>query len=191
MAVINHVYFNHHYTSFRNVITEWFALSVMIVFNFWRFRDVKSYHIFHHSQWPTLSDPTAGEIAQGKFRYYVGLTDPVAIPLVSTKESSSFDFASRHYYSLKAFSLLMILVLFGFSGVFYGILMVYFYTYVLAKIHDMLFHSSLNEQDKVWLFPIYFNDAWHIEHHSDYKQQYWHWRYINPQYWCSVCLFKI
>ena len=188
---ILHQYFNHNYVVFKNDTVEWAALLFLTTYSFWRPTDLKSYHVCHHTQWLTDKDPTATEIAQGKIRYYLGLTAPSAIPQITAKENPKLTWINRHFLVVKLAIYLAVVVLFGFEALWHLVLAQQFFAYGLAKSHDMLFHSSTASQDKPWLFPLYYNDAWHIEHHKEFTDPTpWHWRSINLQYWYARLLFK-
>jgi hypothetical protein len=188
---ILHQYFNHNYVVFRNDTAEWAALLFLTTYSFWRPTDLKSYHVRHHTKWTTDLDPTASEIAQGKIRYYLGITKPNAIPQIAVQENAKLEWINKNFLKVKLAIYLVIAWLLGFETVWHLVLAQQFFGYALAKIHDITFHSSVSAQDRPWLFPLYYNDAWHIEHHKEFSSPApWHYRYINLQYWYSRLLFK-
>jgi len=190
-SLIIHQHFNHNYIEFKNEFFEWCAILFLTTFGFWKFSDLKSYHICHHTCWLTDQDPTAREIAQGKLRYYVGLTQPTAIPKVPVQENAKVTWANANFYTVKIIAYLMVAGVFGIESLWHFVFAQQFFAYVMAKIHDISFHSHADADDRPWLFPLYFNDAWHIEHHKDFvKQSNWHWPWANLQYWYSKILFK-
>jgi hypothetical protein len=191
-SLIIHQHFNHNYIDFKNEFLEWCAIIFLITFGFWKFSDLKSYHICHHTTWLTDKDPTAGEIAQGKLRYYVGLTKPTAIPTISIQENAKVIWANENFYIIKGLIYLIVWILFGSETLWHTIFAQQFFGYIMAKIHDMSFHSNPNSKDKPWLFPVYFNDAWHVEHHKDFTgPNTWHWPWVNLQYWYFKIMFKL
>lgn len=191
-AVITHNKFKHEYVAFRNGVAEWFSLAYICVYSFWNSSDFKSYHILHHRAWLTNSDPTAVEIQQGKLRYYVGLTNPCAVPTIATKESDRVLWMNQHFWLIKIALYAGVILIFGTKVFFLSVIAQQFYQYVFSKIHDLAFHSNDHigpSRDLPWLFPIYFNSAWHIDHHRDYdKQELWRWPLVNPQYWFTKLL---
>ena len=191
-TLITHLKFNHNYIKFKNSIFEWAGLAFMCTYSFFKFTDVKSYHVCHHQYWLTPSDPTASEIAQGKIKYYLGLTEPCTVPKFEAMPDSKINFASQNFYLIKLSIYLIIILLFGINAFFYSIIAQQFYFYALTgKLHDMAFHSNLDAVDKPWLFPLYFNDSWHVEHHREYaKLNSWHWPCINVHYWFYKLFFK-
>lgn len=189
-SLITHLKFNHGYIQFKSSILEWVGLLFMCAYSYFKFTDVKSYHVYHHQQWRTLYDPTAAEIAQGKIKYYLGLTDPCAVPTVEITNNSKINFVNQNFYLIKLSIFLVVILLFGMNVFFYSIIAQQFYFYVLGKIHDVMFHSNIDAVDKPWLFPIYFNDSWHIKHHADYsKLDSWQWPWINLHYWYYKLFF--
>lgn len=191
MTTIVHYRFNHGYMEFKNSVLEWLSLILIIVYSFWKFTDVKSYHIYHHRKWLTDQDPTGSEINQGVFRYYVGATDPRAIPSLEQVHDSKVDQINQYFYLIKFVVYVTIIALFGINVFFYTIILQQFYFYVFEKIHDLAFHWSNSSKDKPWLFPLYFNNSWHIEHHAGYQQpDVWHWPYVNMHYWLYRLFFK-
>jgi hypothetical protein len=190
-SLIIHQHFNHNYLGFKNEFIEWFAILFLTTFGFWKFKDLKSYHICHHTTWLSDKDPTASEIAQGKLRYYLGITKPTAIPQIQTQENAKITWANENFYIIKGLMYVLIWSLFGIETLWHMVFAQQFFGYVMAKVHDICFHSNSTVKDKPWLFPIYFNDAWHIEHHKEFESQSpWHWSWINLQYWYSKILFK-
>ena len=188
---ILHQYFNHNYVVFKNDLAEWAALLFLTTYSFWRLTDMKSYHVQHHTKWLTDHDPTATEIAQGKIRYYLGLTVPTAIPRVQVQENAKVNWINKHFLKIKLSIYLTVMMLFGIETLWHFVLAQQVFSYGLAKLHDISFHSSTAAGDKPWLFPVYFNDAWHIEHHKDFAlPSNWHYRWINLQYWYSRLFFK-
>ena len=191
MTLVTHLKFNHDQVTLKNSFLEWLSLIMMCVYSFWPFRDVKSYHIQHHKTWLTAKDPTASEIAQGPIRYYVGITEPCAITPVNSLPDSRVKFVNDNFYFIKFSVYFFLASIFGFTMFFYMIIAQQFFFYVTEKIHDMAFHSSPNARDKPWLFPLYFNNSWHITHHKDYNRlEAWHCPWINPQYWLFRLFFK-
>lgn len=191
IAIIAHLKFNHNYIEFRSGLLEWAGLLFMTTYSFWKFENLKSYHILHHTKWNTNDDPTWREIQQGKLIYYIGLVHPTAIPLIPTKENNKIQFVNQHFYPLKLFIYGLIALLFGIKVLFLFVLSQQFYYYVSSKSHEMLFHSSKQARDLPLLFPIFFNNAFHVEHHREYnKLDPWHWPAFNLQYWYYKLFFK-
>lgn len=191
MALIVHYRFNHGYIEFKNSAIEWISLILIAVYSFWKFTDIKSYHVYHHRTWLTDKDPTGSEIHQGMVRYYVGATDPKAIPKLKQVHDDKVDCINQYFYLIKFVVYVTIIVLFGINVFFYTVILQQFYFYVFEKIHDLAFHWSTTAKDKPWLFPLYFNSSWHIEHHAGYQQpDVWHWPYINMHYWFYRLFFK-
>ena len=85
--------------------------------NFWKFSDSKSYHITHHKEWLTDSDPTAGEVRQGYWRYYFGLTEPYDIPTLYFDRDAEIDFVNKYYFPIKFISLSIFLLFYSFWSV--------------------------------------------------------------------------
>ena len=189
-SLIIHLKFNHSYIQFKNSILEWLGLCLVCVYSFWKFTDIKSYHVHHHQSWKTLHDPTASEIAQGKIKYYLGLTDPCTIPKFDATHNPKINFINQNFYLTKISIYLIVILLFGITAFFYSIIAQQFYFYVLNKIHDIMFHSTVDAVDKPWLFPIYFNDSWHVRHHANYLNlDSWQWPWINVHYWYYKLFF--
>ena len=190
-SIIVHQHFNHSYSQFKNKFTEWFSLLLLITYSFWPLREMKSYHISHHRRWLKSTDPTASEIAQGKWLYYLGLTTPQQFDKVDVAIAPAFDFAAKYFFRIKLVIYFVLVLLFGIKGLFHIVIVPQFLMYVLTKAHDLVFHSSPDAQDCAWLFPVYFNDSWHIEHHVEYDQaQHWHWPYFNLHFWYHNLLFS-
>ncbi len=190
-SLIVHQHFNHNYAEFKNKFTEWFSLILLVAYSYWPLREMKSYHISHHRTWLTPSDPTASEIAQGKWLYYLGLTTPQHFERYDVTIAPSFEFVAKYFFRIKLAIYALLVLLFGIEGLFYIVIVPQFFMYVLAKGHDLIFHSSPDAQDCPWLFPVYFNDCWHIEHHAHYdEQQAWHWPWVNLHYWYHRLLFS-
>lgn len=188
---IIHQHFNHRYVEFKNSFIEYLSLIFLVMLVYWKFTDLKSYHVHHHSKWLTDRDPTATEVKQGILKYYIGLTNPSAIPFANVVENSKFEFVTRYFFQLKFVIYLLIVLIFGLETLFHIVIVQQFFAYVFSKIHDITFHYSDDAKDLPWLFPLYFNDAWHIEHHKDFsKANTWHYRYINVHYWYNRILFK-
>jgi hypothetical protein len=191
LALTVHYRFNHNYIEFKNSTLEWLGLLLIAVYSFWKFTDVKSYHVYHHQKWLSSEDPTGSEIGQGKIKYYLGMTDPKSIPVIESAHDPKVDWINRHFYLIKFVVYVTIIVLLGINAFFYMIILQQFYFYVFEKMHDLLFHWSVTARDKPWLFPLYFNSSWHIEHHKNYREpDQWHWPLINTHYWFYKLLFK-
>lgn len=190
-SVMVHNKFNHNYIDFKHPAIEWAGLWLMVIYSFWKFQDLKNYHIFHHQQWLTPNDPTATEIRQGWLKYYVGCTDPCNIPVTNAQENYRVQFMNRYFYLIKFISYALILLAVGFTGFWFIVLLMQFYFFVYFKIHDIIFHNNDLANDKPYLFLIYFTDSWHITHHSNYHQiDQWRYPVINPQFWMYKLLFK-
>jgi len=189
LSLILHSYFNHNYVTFRNRFIEVVCLMYISLISYWNFADMKSYHVAHHKYWPTMDDPTAQEIRQGFLKFYIGLTKPCRIEYVKTKPNPIVDFFNQHFYLIK-FILISIFVLLSWKMFFHFIVVQQLLFFIASKVIDGLFHINDDEPDKPWLFPIYWNDSWHTEHHTVYDKEVWHWKWINIQYYYSKLLFK-
>lgn len=192
-SVITHSKLKHDYYNFKNDFFEWLALIYICVFSFWKIEDSKSYHIQHHKAWLTDKDPTGSEIAQGKVNYYIGTTVPCAIEKMQTKDNEKIKFINKYFYHIKI--LFYILFLFVSIKLFFLIIVAQqFYGFVLYKLHDIIFHQYDYENqysNKPWLFFLYWNDAWHIDHHVDYtKPEKFYFKWANPHYYISKIFFK-
>lgn len=188
-SVTHHLYFNHGYVEFKHPIYKLLVLLYIVLNSFWKFSDVKSYHIQHHQAWLTAGDPTAVEIQQGYFKYYVGLTDPVAISKVEVPVDTLIEFLNRYFVEIKLLLTVAVLVLFGWKVFVHLVIIQQFLMFVFNKIHDIIFHKTLTAKDMPWLAFIYGNDAWHISHHAEYDKHVWYTKYI-PQYFYTRLLFK-
>lgn len=189
-SLVVHQHFNHNYSQFRNSAAEWFSLLLLIAYSYWPLREMKSYHISHHQRWLQPTDPTASEIAQGKWLYYLGLTVPQQFDKFEAEITASFALAARYFFRIKLAIYFVLAMLIGVKGLFYVIVVPQFFMYILAKVHDMIFHSNPAAKDAPWLFPLYFNDCWHIQHHRDYSEsQQWHWPWVNLHFWYHKLLF--
>jgi hypothetical protein len=189
-SIIQHLYFNHNYIDFKNKIFKIFWLLYIVLFNHWKFTDVKSYHISHHKNWLTSLDPTSSELQQGFLKYYVGITQPIKIDFVSNKKDNVIDFLNNYFYIIKIFLIIALVIFFGWTLFFHLILIQQFLWLLAGRIHDYLFHKNNELSDKPWLFPIFWSDSWHIEHHKTYEKNIWHWKYINIQYYYCKLFFK-
>ena len=190
-AVIAHLKFNHNYIDFKNSFNEWCGLVFMTVYSFWKFKDLKSYHILHHKNYNTDQDPTYSEIQQGRINYYIGLVDPTAIPTVKVVESQKIAFINTYFYAIKISIYFAIALIFSFKALFLFVFAQQFYYYVYSKCHEILFHGSLQARDLPIFFPIFFNNAWHVEHHTKYDElDPWHWPFVNLHFWYYKLFFK-
>lgn len=189
-SVMQHMFLNHGYIEFKNTIVKTIAFVYLILNNFWKFADAKSYHITHHKLWLDADDPTSKEIHQGLIKYYVGITDPVAIPKIDTKEDQLVTFINRYFYLIKFLLVVAAVAVFGWKIFVHLVIVQQLLLYIVSKIHDVIFHHSTHTKDCPWLFPLYSNDAWHIEHHTEYESMAWHWKPVNVQYFYYKLLFK-
>lgn len=190
-SIVGHLKYSHNYSEFRHPAIEWLMILMLTAYNFFKFSDVKNYHILHHRKWLTDQDPTANEVRQGWLKYYIGNTAPVAIPSANVDPMPKFDFANKYFFLIKFIVYSGIILLFGVEAFFLSIITVQFYFFVFMKLHDMIFHWSDLAQNKPWLFLIYFNDSRHIIHHTEYNGlEAWFLPAINPQYWLYKLIFK-
>lgn len=190
-TLIYHHRFNHDYIDFRHPVLEWLGLWFLVVYHYWRFDDARSYHVMHHRHYGTDQDPTAREIQQGRWRFYVGLTDPTAIPRVEYQAGAVTAWFNRYFWTVKTVTYVTLIVVLGLQGFWLAVLLPQFYLYVLMKLHEYVFHSVDRPRNLPWLFPVFFNDAWHIRHHEDDREQDpWRWPWINPQWYFYRCFFR-
>ena len=194
-TVIVHTKFKHDYVEFRNKFTEAIGLLFICMYSHFKPADFKSYHIQHHKRWLTYQDPTAAEIQQGWLKYYVGLTEPCAIEKVVTRDTNGIKFLNQYFWISKFVIYAIIVLCLGVDTLFLSVIAQQFYYYAIGKVHDIAFHgqdlTAGPGRNLPWTFPIWFNNAWHAEHHADYsKQEPWHWHWINPQFWFHSLLFK-
>lgn len=191
LSVVYHSYFNHGYIKFKNPIVKCLSVYALVLISFWKLEDLKSYHIAHHTEWPTNSDPTTAEVAQGLIKYYVGTTKPINFHKVKANADPIVDWFNKNFYTVKLASYGLIFLLAGFKALLLGILIQQFYMFFFSKMHDLIFHSKTNTNDLPWLFVLFFDDAWHIEHHREYSRPQPHrLRLINMQYWWYKLLFR-
>ncbi len=189
-SVIQHLYFTHGYYKFRFKFVKYVILWYLAMINFWKFSDSKSYHITHHKEWLTDSDPTAGEVRQGYWKYYFGLTEPYNIPTLYSDRDAEIDFVNKYYFPIKFISLSIFILLFGWYLFVHLIIVQIFLGYLTQKAIEIIFHRKDSAKDLPWLFWLYGNDAWHVEHHKTYDKNIWHWKPINLQYMYSKLLFS-
>lgn len=190
-STILHLYFNHNYLTFRNTFTKVISLLYVTLTNFWKFTDVKSYHITHHRLWLSNQDPTAVEVRQGFWKYYIGITSPTPIQTIDAKNDPLVDWFNRYFYMIKLVMVLVLLLLLGWKVFVHLIIIQQFLVYFSLKIQDYTYHSDNSAVDKSWLYIIYGPDAWHIEHHSNYEKMIaWRYKYIDAQYLLTKLFFK-
>jgi fatty-acid desaturase len=190
-SVILHMYFNHNYVIFRNAFFKAISLAYVTLNSFWKFTDVKSYHIMHHKYWLTEQDPTSKEIQQGYWKYYIGVTSPTAIHLIDFKNDSMVNWFNRYFYAIKIALTLILILLLGWKLFVHLVIIQQFLVYLSLKAQDCVFHSNNNAKDSSWLYIVYGPDAWHIDHHTNYEQIIkWRFKYTDPQYLFAKLLCK-
>jgi fatty-acid desaturase len=161
------------------------------VTNYWKFTDVKSYHITHHKLWLGDKDPTAKEVRQGFWKYYIGVTDPTPIQSINAKNDPLVDWFNQHFYTVKIGCLTVLLLLLGWKVFVHLVIIQQFLVYFSLKIQDLVYHSKDSAKDHSWLYLIYGPDAWHIEHHSNYEKMItWRYKYVDAQYLLTKLFFK-
>ena len=190
-STMGHLYFNHNYIIFRNSIAKIIGLTYITLTNFWKFTDVKSYHITHHKSWLSDKDPTAIEVRQGICKHYIGITNPTPIQLVNTKQDNILVWFNSYFFIIKIVGILALILLLGWKLFVHLIIIQQFLMYFSLKAQDQIYHSDNFAKDQPWLFVIYGSDAWHIEHHHNYEKMItWRFKYIDPQYLLTKLFFK-
>ena len=175
ISLVQHSYFNHSYVTFKHKFVKWVMLGYLTIYSFWRFSDMKSYHITHHESWLTDQDPTAREVRQGWFKYYVGLTDPTPIREAIAEHDPDLDRFNNNFYLIKTVVSLLIILLLGIKWFIHLFLIQQFMMYFFSKLHDTVFHYKDTAENKPWLYFIYGADSWHIDHHRDFSKPKWSW----------------
>ena len=173
ISLVQHTYFNHSYVTFKNRFVKLMMLSYLTFYSFWRFSDMKSYHITHHESWLTDKDPTAREVRQGWFKYYVGLTDPTSINEIIPEQDPDLDLFNRNFYTVKIAMSLVIVFVLGIKWFVHLFLIQQFMMYFFSKLHDTVFHYKDTAGNKPWLYFLYGADSWHIDHHRDFSRPRW------------------
>jgi len=176
ISLTQHSYFHHAYLKFRNPVFKWILLCHMTIYSYWKFNDIRSYHVTHHELWLTDKDPTAQEIRQGWVKYYFGLTDPVPIRnLTVSKKDKDLEFINSNFYLIKFVVLSLLLIILGIEWFVHLFLVQQFLMYFFYKFHDIVFHSTDKAKDKPWLYPIFGSDSFHIKHHKNFNKSFWMW----------------
>lgn len=189
-SVVQHLYFSHNYYQFRYGIIKKILVFYILLNSFWRFADLKSYHIMHHMNWLTDKDPTASEVRQGSFRYFLGLTQPSELSYKVSESDSFVTEVNRNFYLYKFIITALFLMIFGWYWYVHLVIIQQWLAYLAAKAHDILFHHHDDAKDKPWLFWLYGNEAFHIEHHKNFQNTVWHYRVFNIQYWYHKILYR-
>lgn len=169
-AMNTHVFVAHQWCTYRNRIFKLLMLCYLNINTFWRFQDMRCYHIQHHATWGSKDDPTGNEVRQGWLKYYMGVTEPVTIKKYKVKYDEDTEFFARNLWTIKIILFLTIWLVFGWTIFVHLCLIQPWLMYLALKLHDILFNHSMDAKDKPWLYPIYGDDAWHITHHKDYSQ---------------------
>lgn len=186
-ALIYHEWISHSYIKPRNSFVKWILL-LMFYSQDNTIQKKKNYHVYHHRMWEDPNcDPTQQKLKdKSLFRYLFGLHKPVAqtipsieISLLETEPVIKYlDKYGRVLYTCILVSLFLILPFTWFFAV-----AVYFpcFMTVCANFHDYYFHGPLHGKDKNYLTLLFSTQAWHIEHHLR-----WHDEYYGPGYWCLM-----
>ena len=189
-TLIYHHYFNHDYIKFKNSVLEILGLWWLTVYHYWRFDDARSYHVCHHRNYGTDQDPTSGEIKQGPWKFYVGLTNPMVIPKIDFDPTPATAWFNHWFWTVKLSTYTVVVLIAGWSSLWWWVLLPQCYMHLLMRLHEYVFHSTTTPKNLPWLFPVFLNDAWHITHHEDDRfQDPWQLRWINPQWYFYKLFF--
>jgi hypothetical protein len=158
----------------------------------------KFLHKFHHKLWTTNLDPTHCGANHRFYKWYTGLVDipsiTAALPHTIVENDDSFlNICNQHYYKIKLLLSIIFIIIFGWSSYIHYVVVQQFLVYLGLKIHDIIFHKKLNSNnDNKWLFFIFDQEAFHIDHHLRVKKIInWKFRYVSAQYFWARLLMKI
>jgi hypothetical protein len=177
-SLVFHEYISHEYITPRNQLVKMLTLLLWYMFG-QPIQGKKNYHIWHHRTWNDAQvDPTQ-QLLEHKslFRYLFSLHSPLqqSIPKVESgnlvKDHLIQLLDSKVNYIYWASILLMLLLL---SWPMFVVLRVYvpWFMTLASKYHDWYFHGNGLRKDSIWLLPIYSSASWHIEHHTNWQQEY-------------------
>ena len=119
------------------------------------------------------------------FKFYSGRSYYVVIINFFIQNPKYFNIETIKFISLSIF-----ILLFGWYLFVHLIIVQIFLAYLTQKTIEIIFHRKDSAKDLPWLFWLYGNDAWHVEHHKTYDKNIWHWKPINLQYMYSKLLFS-
>jgi hypothetical protein len=197
-GIIYHDWISHSYIEPRNLFFKWILLLVFYSQDN-TIQKKKNYHVYHHKTWtdPSL-DPTQQKLKDKTlFRYLFSLHKPVSQNIsiidVSLLEKEpmikSVDKYGKFVYSCILISLF---VIFPFKWFF--AVAIYFPCIILllSNYHDYYFHGPLKGKDKNYLTVLFSTQAWHIEHHERWREEYYgpgYWYLINPGWYFRKLFF--
>lgn len=203
-----HEYIEHDYLIPKNTIVKYFVDIFMFYLSPPLYHDrygVVEIHFNHHRYWNTnkdnLSNRVKTEFIPGLVDYDLGfLKQPDLKSLNKLSSEYKIGFLFRYFVEIKVLVLAVLTLIFGPAAVFYYTLIPITIVGFLQLQHDF-YLDRFGETDHPWLWPITFNQAWHLEHHKTYKTKpnsvnslfmgpSWV-KYINPQYYFARLLFRL
>lgn len=190
-----HEYMEHGYLTPKNKLTKYLVDSIIYFFVPSLYSEpatVVKCHNDHHRYWKTDKDEfnqrINNELIPGLLDYDLNLFG-------RPKDNENF----KYFIEIKIATLLLLVLCFGLELVLFYLLIPTVVVSVLQFQHDW-YLMKFGEKDRPWLFPVAFNQAWHLTHHKTFKRMPRAWsdifngpswvKYINPQYYLARLLFN-
>jgi fatty acid desaturase len=178
--LVVHEYVSHEYIVPKNQ----YADLILLLFLFYAYglnvKSKRDYHINHHRFWQQPNrDPTQQKMHNvAIWRYVLGFQKPLVQQLEPVKNSMLdnnrwvriFEPYSRRIFLTYTVVLLIFLPIewFAIFCIYYPWLNV-----IVFNFHDQMFHGRISSHDHSWYLLLFGNQAWHIEHHSKYREIYY------------------
>ena len=205
--IVGHDYVEHRYILPKNTVLRYIIDCFIYIVSPDTYADKSSAiktHLYHHLYWKTDKDIFTVTLQRGIFYFWVGL-NPFSKPSIDNmnillRQYKEFPFIIRYLREIEIILSIIFILLFGIDYYFYIIVLPILFKVILEVQHDYyLLHFK--ERTYTWLFPLNLNQAWHYEHHQDFREKYTTWghifkgpmwvRYINPQYYFVRVFFKL
>jgi fatty acid desaturase len=201
IQLISHEFICHEYVTPKNKLSELFVFIIFYGFGGRTVLSRRSYHVSHHRYWKTPEkDPPQQKMAAGTFWGYIFNTQkPVAqnIDMVTSKRLDENPLvkklnpiANKIYW---AFHITLFILL---PIEWFVVILIYVPVLLMLtfNVHDYIFHGpKFKSKDHGYYLPLFGNQAWHIQHHSEYATNYFGpglWKYVNPSWYLTKLLFN-
>jgi hypothetical protein len=205
--VPKHDYIEHNYIIPKNRISKYIIDFILCLLNPEIYSDRDRWqkiHDLHHKEWLTESDTLTRAIDQG-----IILSMIKHSPFLKPNSRSldkilslypEFPWVFEHLIKIKVLIAVTLFLLLGPQLFLYFVAIPAALKLGFEGQHDW-FIIRFGERNYWFLWPIALNQAWHLKHHQTYNKAPKTWndifqgpswvRYINPQYYLTVLLFKI
>lgn len=208
LEVAKHDYVEHRYIVPKNKILKSIFDFILYVTSPGIYRNkscwIKS-HQAHHKYWKTKKDLFSYIVANNIVLGGSDSFNPLAKPddeqmkkLLS--EYKEFPWHIQYLREIEFVGALLIIYFFSFEILFYCVMLPLILKPFLEAQHDW-YMLKFGERNYWFMFPISWNQSWHVDHHETFANKPTCWddifygprwvKYINPQYYFARLFFKI